>query len=68
MLAGPPITAEELAALEAAGLGEVGARLLRRIEQDRQEIERRGVKLEKLMACRGSCIHIQYMRQQRFHD
>ena len=68
MLAGPPITAEELAALEAARLGEVGARLLRHIEQDRQEIERRGVMLDKLMACRGSCIHIQYMHQQRFHD
>lgn len=48
MLADPPISAEELAALQAAGLGEIGAKLLRRIERDRQEIDRRDVKLEKL--------------------
>lgn len=48
MLAGTPITAEELAALEAAGLGAVGAKLLRRIEHDRQEIDWRDAKLEKL--------------------
>ena len=43
-----PITAAELAALEAAGLGELGARLLRRIEHDRQEIDWRDARLEKL--------------------
>jgi hypothetical protein len=48
MLADPHISAEELAALEAAGLGEVGAKLLRRIEHDCQEIDRRDVKLKKL--------------------
>ncbi len=48
MLADLPISAEELAALQAAGLGEIGAKLLRRIEHDRQEINRRDVKLEKL--------------------
>jgi len=48
MLAGSPITAEELAALEAAGFGDVGTKLLRRIEQDRQEIDWRDAKLEKL--------------------
>lgn len=48
MLADLPISAEELAALQAAGLGEIGAKLLRRIEHDRQEIDRRDVKLEKL--------------------
>lgn len=48
MLAGAPITTEELAALEAAGLGEVGAKLLRRIKHDRQEIDWRDAKLEKL--------------------
>jgi transposase len=48
MLTGSPITAEELAALEASGLGDVGAKLLRRIEHDRQEIDWRDAKLEKL--------------------
>jgi transposase len=48
MLATTPITADELTALEAAGLGELGARLLQRIESDRQEIDWRDVKLEKL--------------------
>lgn len=48
MLADSPITAEELAALEAAGFGGIGARVLRRIEHDRQEIDWRDVKLEKL--------------------
>ena len=48
MLATTPITADELAALEAAGLGELGARLLQRIESDRQEIDWRDAKLEKL--------------------
>lgn len=48
MLAGSPITAEELAALKAAGFGDIGARVLRRIEHDRQEIDWRDVKLEKL--------------------
>jgi len=43
-----PITADELAALQAAGLGDLGARLLQRIERDRQEIDWRDVKLEKL--------------------
>ena len=38
MLADLPISAEELAALQAAGLGEIGAKLLRRIEHDRQGI------------------------------
>ena len=45
MLADLPISAEELAALQAAGLGEISAKLLRRIEHDRQEIDRRDVKL-----------------------
>ena len=48
MLEGSPITAEELSALEAAGLGVLGAKLLRRIEHDRQEIDWRDAKLEKL--------------------
>jgi hypothetical protein len=43
-----PITADELAALQAAGLGDLGVRLLQRIERDRQEIDWRDVKLEKL--------------------
>ena len=43
-----PITADELAALQAAGLGDLGARLLQRIERDRQEIDWRDAKLEKL--------------------
>ncbi len=43
-----PITADELAALQAAGLGDLGARLLQRIEQDRHEIDWRDAKLEKL--------------------
>ncbi len=33
------ITADELAALQAAGLGDLGSRLLQRIEQDRHEID-----------------------------
>ena len=48
MLADAPISAVELAALQAVGLGEVVAQLLRRIEHDRQEIDRRDGKLEKL--------------------
>ncbi len=48
MLAASPITATELAALQAAGLGELGARLLQRIERDRREIGWRDAKLEKL--------------------
>ena len=48
MLEGSPITTEELAALEAVGLGAVGAKLLRRIEHDRQVIDWRDAKLEKL--------------------
>jgi len=48
MLADPPITADELAALDAAGLGQLGVKLLRRIEHDRQEIGWRDAKLEKL--------------------
>ena len=48
MLEDPPLSGEGLAAREAAGLGEVGTKSLRRIEHDRQEIGRRDVKLEKL--------------------
>ena len=48
MLADPLITADELAALDAAGLGQLGAKLLRRIEHDRHEIDWRDAKLEKL--------------------
>jgi len=44
----PPIRAAELAALQAAGLGELGAKLLRRFEQDRHEIDWRDAKIEKL--------------------
>jgi len=40
-----PITAVEHAVLEAAGLGELGTRLLQRIERDRQEIDWRDAKL-----------------------
>ena len=43
-----PITADELAALQAAGLGDLGVRLLQRIERYRQEIDWRDAKLEKL--------------------
>jgi hypothetical protein len=35
MLEGSPITADELAALEAAGLGDLDEKLLRRIAHDR---------------------------------
>lgn len=42
------ITDTELAALEAAGLGDLGARLLGRIEHDRQEISWRDSRIDKL--------------------
>ena len=48
MLADPSITADELAALDAARLGELGAKLLLRIEHDRKEIDWRDARLEKL--------------------
>ena len=48
MVDAPPISAAELAALQAAGLGELGAKLLRRFEQDRHEIGWRDAKIEKL--------------------
>jgi len=48
MHAATPITATELAALQAVGLGELGARLLQRIESDRREIDWRDAKIEKL--------------------
>ena len=43
-----PITADDLAALEAAGLGDIGARCWQRMDHDRHEIEWRDAKLEKL--------------------
>jgi hypothetical protein len=39
MVTAPPITATELAALEAAGLGELGARLIAQIDKAHQEID-----------------------------
>jgi transposase len=48
MSAAALVTAAELACLEAAGLGELGARLLGRIEQDRREIDWRDTRIEKL--------------------
>ena len=48
MVDAPPISAAELAALQAAGLGDLGAKLLQRFEQDRHEIDWRDAKIEKL--------------------
>jgi transposase len=49
MVTAPPITAAELAALEAAGLGELGARLLAQIDKAHQEIDWRDAKIERLI-------------------
>jgi transposase len=48
MSAAALVTAAELACVDAAGLGELSARLLGRIEQDRREIDWRDTRIEKL--------------------
>jgi len=43
-----PLSSDDLASLEAAGLGHIGAKVLAHLAHDRHEIEWRDAKIEKL--------------------
>jgi transposase len=48
MVVAAPLSAEDLASLEAAGLGHIGKKMLAHLAKDRHEIEWRDAKIEKL--------------------